>query len=106
MLNCSIGAPFTITQTYKDEGDIKKVSLQLTQSQWFDTKTMPDEEFQIMQMWVETDETSQKRTMMSVILMQPHKGGGTVEINGRINGQQPESLKIAGQRKSTAQLCY
>jgi len=33
MLNCSIGAPFTITQTYKDEGDIKKVSLQLTQSQ-------------------------------------------------------------------------
>jgi len=52
MLICGIGAPFTTTQTYKDEDDIKKVSLRLTQSQWFDTKTLPDEEFQIMQMWV------------------------------------------------------
>jgi len=44
------------------------------------TKTMTDEEFQIVQMWVDeilTQDTSRQRATMNGTTSQRHKGGGT-----------------------------
>jgi len=44
------------------------------------TKTMTDEEFQIVKMWLNeilTEDTSQQRATMNGIISQVHKGGGT-----------------------------
>ena len=43
------------------------------------TKTMTDEEFQIMKMWVNeifTEDTSRQRATMNATILQLHKGGG------------------------------
>jgi len=44
------------------------------------TKTMTDEEFQIVKMWVNkflTKDTSRQRATMNGTILQLHKGGGT-----------------------------
>ena len=44
------------------------------------TKTMTDEEFQIVKMWVNeilTEDTSRQRATMNGTISQLHKGGGT-----------------------------
>jgi len=55
------------------------------------TKTMTDEEFQIVKMWVNeivTQDTSRQREMMNGTILQLHKGGGT----NRPSDQRPVVL--------------
>jgi len=66
------------------------------------TKTMTDEEFQIVKMWVNeilTEDTSRQRAPMNGIILQLHKGGHTNKIG-------PTSSSLAKQRVSIAELCH
>ena len=54
-------------------------------------KTMTDEEFQIVKMWVNeilTEDTSRQRETMNGTIMQLHRGGGT----NRPSDQRPDVL--------------
>jgi len=59
------------------------------------TKTMTDEEFQIVKMWVNeilTEDTSRQRATMSGTISQLHKGGGT----NKTSNQRPVVLLNSG----------
>jgi len=48
------------------------------------TKTMTDEKFQIVKMWVNeilTEDTSRQRETMNGTILQLHKGGGTNKLS-------------------------
>ena len=67
------------------------------------TKTMTDEEFQIVKMWVNeilTEDTSRQRETMNGTISQLHKGGST----NRPSDQRPGSL--VKQCVSIAELCH
>ena len=66
-------------------------------------KTMTDEEFQIVKMWVNeilTEDTSRQREMMNGTISQLHKGGGTNTSVGSTTSS------LAEQRVSIAELCH
>jgi len=59
------------------------------------TKTMTDEEFQIVKMWVNeilTEDTSRQRETMNGIISQLHKGGGTNGLGPGPSDQRPVVL--------------
>ena len=66
------------------------------------TKTMTDEEFQIVKIWVNeilTEDTNRQRAMMNDAISKLHKRGGS-------NNVEPTTASLAEQRVSTAELCH